>query len=145
MTNSINPIFSRPYVPAPTQEQIDQLKFLNKQENQHLLAEFVREQQAGHNPTLPKPPQTDPNPYTFTMTRTLTSQQRNILINCLNSPSFSFIILGLSQIGSFLAHLIKITFVAPDYSYFSGWWYDPSDGIVKFVTFAERFTWGIQC
>lgn len=55
--------FSRPYVPAPTQEQIDQLMFLNKPENQNLLVKFVEEQRAGQNPTLPKPPGPDPNPY----------------------------------------------------------------------------------
>ncbi|PRS61100.1 hypothetical protein C6344_04155 [Bacillus sp. GBSW19] len=146
MTNSINSSLSRPYVPAPTQAQIDQLIFLNKPENQQLLVKFVQEQRAGQNPTLPKPDSTlDEIPYSFTMTRTLTDAQRNQLIICLNSQFFSFVILGPTDTGPFVVHLIKITFVAPNYSFYNGWWLNPANNTIQFTGFYEVYTWGIQC
>ncbi|WP_430792436.1 hypothetical protein [Bacillus subtilis] len=145
MKNTITSNFSRLSTPFPTQAQIDQLTFLNRPENQHLLVQFVQAQQGGQSPTLPKPPGPDLNPYSFTQTRTLTQRQRNQLITCLNSPLFSFVILAADPNGPFVAHLVKITLVAVDFSHYKGWWFDTSDGSMKFSTFFEQYTWGIQC
>lgn len=130
--------------PYPTPAQIHQMNYLNA--NPHLLVDFVNKQRANQDPPLPNDSDGGfKSYYREDDTRTLTLFQRQKLVLCLNSPNFSFVIIGPFSGGPFTAHLIKITEIHPQFFYYRGWWLDPEDGVVKYQTIYDAATWGVSC